>query len=293
MTFTHHHAKHRRHAGLTAVLAVTSAFVLSFGPSSPASAQERQPITAVLPLRAPTVLQRADNLLDNGKVRESFDLLDGYLQSHPDDFGARWRAARAAVYMGILSDARPVQNHWYREGIAHARRALAARPDDLNALRWMVAAEGSLGQQTGARETVSLAKDVWRLAHHMLALDPRDAFADDALGTLDYRVMSLSSFKRSLARLFLGGGAALGQASWRDALAYHRSAVALDPGSILYRLDLANTLVKTGHVDEAVEQLRVAVALPEELPADGRFHARAEQRLQGLRRLETASSAGH
>ncbi len=236
-----------------------------------------------------TLLARADSFLESRDLHASLGLLDPRLARDPDDLAARWRAARAAVYSGILAKGERAQNEWYRKGMAYADRVLGLHPDDPHALRWALAARGSLAEQTGARERVALAKDVSRLAHHILELDPDDAFAHDALGTLDYRIMRLSSFERTLGRLFLGGDL-LARASWRDALAYHREAVALDPDNILYRVDLANTLAGTGHMDEAIAQLRVAVSLPRLLPVDAHFHVLAERRLGELHRREEERS---
>jgi tetratricopeptide (TPR) repeat protein len=262
---------------------------LALGAVHGVRAQE-QPITIAPARPMPTPVARADNLMAGGNIEASLDLLETYLESHPNDFEARWRAARAAVYMGILATGTEIENRWYRRGIAHADRALAERPDDLEALRWDIAAKGSLAVQTGARETVRLAKDVYRLAHRLLELDPRNAFAYDALGSLDYQVMELNAFKRALGRLFLGADV-LSVASWHDALEYHRRAVALDPNNLLYRVDLANTLAKTGHTAEAIEQLRVAVALPSRLPVDSDFRARAERRLKELQQVESERRA--
>ncbi len=280
-----------RFPSVALVAIVSGAAGFGFVPAtvSPASGQER-PIQVDPARPMPTPVERADNLMAGGDVRASFDLLEGYLQSHPEDFEARWRAARAAVYMGILSNRHVIENTWYRRGISQAERALKQHPDDLKALRWTVAAEGSLALWTGAKETVKLAKDVYSLSHRMLQLDSANAFAYDALGTLNYRIMKLDGFKRMLGRLFLGGDV-LAVASWHKALEDHRRAVALDPGALLYRIDLANTLVGTNHVHEAIEQLRVAVSLPERLPVDRHFHGLAERRLNDLLRVENGEGA--
>ena len=229
-----------------------------------------------------TSVASADRLLDSGAVRASFDLLAAHLTAEPDDFDARWRAARAAVFLGIMAGDARAGASWYRIGVAQADSALRMRPDDRDALRWEVASKGRLALQAGAEESVRLATEVWDLDHHLLSLYPDDPLAHDVLGTLNYEVMSLSGLKRMLGRMFMGG-ALLAAANWRDALEQHRTAVSLDPGSVLFRVDLANTLVKLGHVDEAVAQFEAAVALPEQLPIDGVFKARARRRLDQLR----------
>lgn len=281
-----------RHPAPGLVVLVFAAAVSGFVPGTTihASAQER-PIKVDPARPMPTPVERADNLMAGGNLRASFDLLAGYLQSHPGDFGARWRAARAAVYVGMLAGRHETRNAWYRRGIAQGERALKQHPDNLDALQWTAAAEGSLALWTGAKETVKLAEDVSRLSHRMLELDPHNAFAYDVLGTLDYQIMKLNGVKRMIGRFF-AGGAVIAAASWHKALEYHRRAVALDPNSLLYRIDLANTLVGTDHVDEAIKQLRIAVSLPERIPVDHHLHAQAERRLEGLLRLEGEQADG-
>ena len=226
-----------------------------------------------------TSVASADRLLDSGAMRASFDLLAAHLGAEPDDFDARWRAARAAVFLGITAGDPRAGVTWYRIGIAQADSALRMRPDDRDGLRWAVASKGRLALQAGAEESVRLANEVWDLDRHLLSLYPDDPLAHDVLGTLNYEVMSLSGLKRMLGRMLMGEPL-LAAANWRDALEQHRTAVSLDPGSVLFRVDLANTLAKLGHVDEAVAQLQAAVALPEQLPVDGVFKARARRRLE-------------
>jgi len=244
-----------------------------------------KPLTTNIP-------DRADRLLGAGEVRTSLELLEARLASHPDDFEAQWRAARAAVYMGILATGTDIENAWYRRGVVHADRALALRPDDPDALRWAVASKGNLAVQTGAREAVRLTEEIWTLDHRLLEIDPDDALAHDALGSLNYQVMKLSSFERTMGRIFMGGNI-LAVANWADALKHLHRAVELDPGNILYRVDLADALTKLGRVDEATAQLDTAVALPKRLPVDDDFRGRAERRLEELRRKQGKRRASH
>lgn len=256
---------------------------LLLGVAANGSAQQGPIEVPSLKLLTTNVPERADRLLNAGDVGKALGLLEAHLSNHPDDFEAQWRAARAAVYMGILATGTDIENAWYRRGIAHADRALAERPDDPEALRWAVASKGNLAVQTGAREAVRLTEEIWTLDHRLLKIDPNDALAHDALGSLHYQVMKLSSFERTLGRLFMGGNI-LALANWDDALKHLHKAVELAPDNILYRVDLADALTARGRVHEAMAQLDTAVALPKRLPVDDDFRERAERRLAKLRR---------
>lgn len=225
-----------------------------------------------------TVAEHADILLTQGLVAEAFRLLDARIETDPDDFGARWRAARAALFLGILAVDQDAEKAWYRKATRYAEDALRQKPDDPDALRWAAATEGKLALRTGVPERVHLASRVWKLDQRLLSIAPNDALAHDVRGTLEYEVMHLSGPERIAGRL-MGGGELLTVASWSDALAEQERAVALDPGSILYRTDLAATLTAMGRQDEAVAQLQAAERLPVRLPVDSVFKASARRRL--------------
>ena len=67
------------------------------------------PLTAVTPgARAsraadPAALVAADSLYWAGDARESLRVLDAHLRAQPDDYEARWKAARAAVSSAKIS----------------------------------------------------------------------------------------------------------------------------------------------------------------------------------------------
>ena len=170
--------------------------------------------------------------------------------------------------------------------MAHADPALAARPEDLNALVWAVSAKGNLAVQTGRREAVRLAQDVWSLGHRMLELDPDHAVAHYALGKAQYEVLKLGFVQRFLARRLLGGDL-MEQASWPGALAHGRSTVELDPGSLLFRVGLADILWRLGQREEAVAELNTARELPRRMVIDSDFRAQAGR---ALRRIEAGRS---
>lgn len=246
-------------------------------------------LAVLRPLESGSALERADSLFAAGAVLESLDLVEARLGAAPSDFEARWRAARGALVLGILASGTEVENAWFRRAVAHAERAVDLRPRNTRGLYLAASSKGRLALQTGARETADLAQEVWELAHRVLKLEPDHAGAHNVLGKLHQEVMSLSVFRRFLARTFLGGEA-LDQASWEAALGHHERAVELEPTSILYRVDLAETLVRRDREAEALEHLRLAAGLPLATPADRDFRAVARSRLRELTG-ETVDSA--
>jgi hypothetical protein len=254
-----------------AVIVALVALVVPGGLARTASAQETDGSES--PPLAP-VLARADSLLAADRVEDALGALESHLEREAADFGARWRAARAAVYLGILASGTEIENRWYRRGAEHAERALAARRDDPEALRWALAAKGNLAVQTGVTESARLGGEVWELARRLLTLDPRSADAHYALGKLEYELLKLNRVQRLVSRPFRKGE--LAHPSWPKALEHAERAVALDPASPLYRLGLADTLWRVGRHADAAAQLELAKALPVRAPVDRDFRARAD-----------------
>ena len=253
---------------------------LALGHGTRAFAQA-PPVTLFELSASPSVVERADRAYWAGDAAESLRLMEGWLENAPGDVDARWRAARASVALGIIANGAALEARWFRNGIAHSDEALRLDSTHVEVQRWAVASKGKLAVGTGARETATLAQEVWDLSHQLLERDPDDALAHHVLGTLHYEVMKLSAFKRFLARMFLGNEA-LSRASWEDAVYHHALAVSLAPGAIAFRVGFAETLKRRGRVPEAIEQLRSATSLPMVHPGDPDYTSLAHRYLNEL-----------
>jgi tetratricopeptide (TPR) repeat protein len=251
------------------VPALVALLVLGGGRTPPPLARVQPPAPSVAP-----EVQEADALLAAEQVREALQRLEARLARVPSDREARWRAARAAVYLGILATGTEVENGWFRRGAAHADQLRAVAPDDVEGMRWALAAKGQLAVQTGLVETVRLTREVQALADRLLARDSTDAAALYALGKLQYEVLTLNPVARLLSRPFRTEIVA--SARWPQALQLLGRAVTLDPTQPLFRLGLADALWAVGRQAEAVREYEQARDLPQRTPADRDFQARAQ-----------------
>ena len=225
---------------------------------------------------------RVDSLHTSFDPRASLEAAEALATADSGDVGAAWRAARAAVALGMLAEEEAQQNAWYLRGEVHAARAVAADSLSLDALFWFTAAKGQLAVQASVRDAARLGQEVWRLAHRMLAIDPDHAGTHNVLGRLQYEVMTLSRIERFLARMILGSNEALRSSSWEGAERHQLRAVALDPEQILYRYDLARIHMRRGRPREAEAELGTALALPARTPPDFRIHTDARRQLARL-----------
>jgi tetratricopeptide (TPR) repeat protein len=256
--------------------------VVATGVALPPAARGQEPtVPATMPAPIASPIARADALLESGNAYASLELLEALLAEAPGNFEARWRAARCAVVVGLLTPGRDERNAWFRRAVAHADTARAARPDDADAMDWALAAYGNLALQTGPRESARAGREVWELSHRVLAERPDDALAHHALGVLNNEVVTLNGFERFWAKLLVGGDW-VKKESWEEAARHLRRAVELAPRDVLYRSRYAEVLDGLERWPEARAQIDTALAEPVRTPLDSVLHARAERVKRGI-----------
>jgi tetratricopeptide (TPR) repeat protein len=221
----------------------------------------------------------------SGDARRAFEMLAAYLDGRAD-YEARWKAARAAVSIGLLEATEDEQNRWYQIGMTHGAEAVRLRPDGVDGLYWLTANQGRLAIQLSPRASARAALEVWERARRLLELDPLHAGAHNALGKVGFEVMRLSAVERFLARTLVGNEA-LKSASWEDTEMHQTRAVELDPGNPLYHMDLGRTYLETGRYELAERELSTALALPDRHPGDALYKREAREALDLARRRNT------
>lgn len=236
---------------------------------------------------APALVERsavevADSLLAAFDMEGSYAALTARLEAEPDDFEARWRAARAALGFGITGPDPEARREWLRIADGHGRNLLRIRPDDPEALAWAAAAKGRRAMaEDGARTVANLAKDAWSLTGRLLAARPDHPLGNHVRGKLHQEVARLPAVKRFLARMFLGSRL-VGQARWELAEEHLLRAISGDPGMVLFYLDLGETYRYQGKTAEAVATYHRGLAVPDRFPVDARFKSTMRRRLATL-----------
>jgi tetratricopeptide (TPR) repeat protein len=223
----------------------------------------------------------ADALYFEGRVEEAFTLLDEHLVTHPTDYDALWRAARAGVVAGMLRQGITSQNERLDPAIVFADRAVAVRPDGIDGLYWRGAAEGRRALNAGSNYAARLVQRVYDDAHAILALDSLHGGAYNLLGRVNYEIMDLPRVGRFLARRLIGNEA-LHDSSWEDAEKFLTRAAELRPDNVLFQLDLGYLYQRRGRDDEARAQLEKVVEMESVHPADDYFKESARSFLEEL-----------
>lgn len=259
---------------------VLAALLVTGTGSAPLAAQLSGKLPEVRVMTA-TPLEQADSLFLAFDPVAALAVLESHLQEHPDDYAARWRAARAALVLGILEpDSEMAEALFVRAG-DHGEAATTLRPDGVDGLYWTGAALGREALQHGPRTSTRLVQQVWDVTHRLLDLAPEHAGGHNILGKLNQEVMSLSGFERFIGRLLFRIDP-LKEATWERAVHHHEAAVASDPEVILFRLDLGLTYLALERPDEARAQFEAALEIGPTFPVDPYFKDEVRRRLADL-----------
>jgi len=240
----------------------------SFDPRGRPDLDFRVPAGVVSPI------QEADDLYFAGFPDASFALLEAHLAAVADDYDVLWRAARAAVVLGVSEEGSRPQNRWLDPAMDFANRAVALVSDGIDGLYWRGAAHGRRAMNASPGYATELAQRVWDDAHAILVQDSLHGGAHNLLGKLSYEVMSLSRFERAMGRIFMGSPV-LSQASWERAEVHLEAAAREWPDLVLFQFDLAQLYRKRGRKDEARAAFERVLALPAIHPPDFDLHAQA------------------
>lgn len=223
-------------------------------------------------------IAEADRLYLAGHLAPALDLLERQIEADSADAAALWRAARAAVVMGIAEEGSRNQNLWLDPAIGWANRAVELDPANLETIYWRGVATGRRAMNAAPSYAASLVQVVYDDAHRILAADSLHAGAHNMLGKLNYEIMTVSRIKRLIARTFMGNDA-LDDMSWENAEYHLHRAAEAAPETVLFHFDLAQLYRRRGRRDEAVEAYRRVLALPAIHPVDAGYQAQARAQL--------------
>jgi len=201
-------------------------------------------------------------------------------------YEANWRAAIALLDQGeqtpdnLKSLAR---DSLYARAERLARRAVAADSLGADGHFALAAAVGRTSLTMGKKERIRRARVIRDEARRTIELDPRHDGAYHILGRWNAEIMRLSGLSRFFAKRLLGAGI-FGEASWQEAVSNMERAVALDPGRLYHRLELAQIYVDRKRYREARAQLDTLAALPDREIMDSAYRrqgAELAQRISG------------
>jgi len=180
-------------------------------------------------------------------------------------YEANWRAAITLLDEGQQipdSVKSPERDSLYARAERLARRAVAADSLGADGHFALAAAVGRASLTMGKKDRIRRARVIRDEAQRAIELNPRHDGAYHILGRWNAEIMRLSGLSRFFAKRLLGAGV-FGEASWEGAVSNMERAVALDPGRLYHRLELAEIYVDRKRYDDARAELAQLAALPD------------------------------
>ena len=235
-------------------------------------------------------IAEADIMYLAGEPRRSFEILEAHLARDSTDYAALWRAARAAVVIGIDEEGSRPQNAWLDPAMHYSQRAVELRPEGIDGIYWRGVAAGRRAMNASPGYAVELAQVAYDDAHAILAVDSLHGGAHNMLGKLNYEIMSLSRIKRAIARTFMGNDA-LDDTSWENAEYHLARAVETWPDFVLFHFDLGQLHRKRDRRAEAITAFQRALQLPVVHPTDRELQEQARAALEELGALEAEADS--
>jgi regulator of microtubule dynamics protein 3 len=202
------------------------------------------------------------------------------------NYEANWRAAIALLDLGDQipdSGRSPERDSLYARAELLAARAVTADSNAADGHFALAAAVGKAALHMGKTDRIRRARVIRDEALRTLAINPRHDGAYHILGRWNAEIMRLSGFSRFFAKSFLDAGI-FKQASWSEAIADMEKAVALDPGRIYHRLELAEIYADRKRYADARQQLEELAALPDREIMDSVYRRQAADLAGAIRK---------
>jgi TRAP transporter TatT component family protein len=201
-------------------------------------------------------------------ARRAAEIWSADLERNPAAFEAAWKLARDAYWLGGHAP-ESERRRFYDDGIAAARKAVAAQPDRPEGHFWLGATMGALAESYGLRQGIKYRKPIKEALETVLRLDPafQQGSADRALGRWYFRVPGLFGGSRKLAEQHL-----------RKSLTYNEHSTAS-------HFFLAELLLDDGRKSEGRAELQRVIDAPLDpawTPEDREFKEKAKRLLADL-----------
>ena len=206
---------------------------------------------------------------------------------NPEYSQALWKAAReiADVAKQLLGDSlQQRRDSLYLLGRTWAEQSIAFDSADANAHFALALVVGRMARTKSGKAKVRFGQLVYDETTRALQLDSTHDAAHHILGIWNDEVMRLSGIMKFFAKALFGGGF-LANASWAGARSHMEKAVALNPGNVYHRLELAMVYLDLPQPepDKALEQLQAIEGLSIGDPMDPYYKRVAAEALADLR----------
>lgn len=230
--------------------------------------------------------QSADRLYAQFKPGEAAAELQKILSVDPRNFEALIKMARAHVDLGDLipEDEPGWKERKIKEYAAaedYARKAVRVDAKSTWGHFWIAASLGNMAMISPVSRQIELAGAIRDAVEKSLALDPRNGLAYHVYGVWHRKVAEIGRTKRLLAAVVYSRS--LPQGSLEKSVEFLKRAVALNPATIISRLELARSYIAKEEWEPARAMLKSIADLPIQFSDDTKNKQKAEQLLEEIK----------
>jgi len=230
--------------------------------------------------------QSADRLYAQFKPREAAAELQKILSMDPRNFEALIKMARAHVDLGDLipEDGSGWKERRIKEYAAaedYARKAVRVDAKSTWGHFWIAASLGSMAMISPVSRQIELAGEIRDAVERSLALDPQNGLAYHVYGVWHRKVAEIGRTQRLLAAVVYSRS--LPQGSLEKSVEFLKRAVALNPTTIISRLELARSYIAKEEWAPARVMLQSIGDLSIQFSDDAKNKQKAQQLLEEIK----------
>lgn len=237
------------------------------------------PVRAADPPPLAEVLRRVDELDARRDFAAAIKLLEAAQARSPQDAEVLIRLAKQQSNLIFSAPSEPEKKRLAELCLATAERAVAAAPESARARLAVGICLAKNFPFVDNQTKVNYSRRLKEETERAVALDPRQDLAYHMLARWHFEVAKVNFILRAIAKLVYGG---LPQGTLAEARANLERAIALAPGRIIHRYQLALTLLAMGQNRDAVEQLRRCLSLEPVDADDAEAKQEADRQLKKL-----------
>ncbi|XP_054153764.1 regulator of microtubule dynamics protein 2-like [Oppia nitens] len=191
---------------------------------------------------------------------------------NPNDVQLLWRLAKVALLLSDLAEKNGQKDEckrWSIAAVGHAKAAVVAEQQSLEAHKWLCAAVGRLSPFLPTKERIECGHEFKVHSDIARKLDPNDRLLHHMYGRWCYEVASLSWMERKLAATFFGTPP---ESTFAEALNALEKANELRNEWIGNHLWIAKVLIAMKKPKEALKWIDSGLQIQQNTEEDGLSH---------------------
>jgi len=211
--------------------------------------------------QAEQLIMQGDAQVKALHATEALALFEQAAKADPNDVEILLRISQQCSNL-IAQAKTPAEAQAYaKRSLEEAQKAVALAPANAKAHLALAVAYGRLTDFEDNRTKVEFSRYIKNETDKTLELDPKEDFAWHVLGRWNYRVATLNTMLRLIAKYVYGG---MPEASLEEAVRDFKRAIEIAPQRIIHHHELARVYAAMGQMEEARKEWEKELTLKPE-----------------------------